>query len=185
MAKIITTADFAKLLETRKGATFVTTETVTDPDMRKTGNPFIGVKKLSVVNGTIGYIYDNVLVNRAAKEGIVFSGNVKPHAWGDMNHNHTLRINRKSGDKYLSIMIKKCLVPPRYIMPNGTEIPAADLKPYMPEKYESSTQDCLEEKIIVRDYKLASIVSIRMDGEAYTVIHTVDTPVNAPATIPA
>ena len=185
MAKIITTADFAKLLQNRKGATFITAETVTEPDVRKTGNPYMGVKKLSVINGTIGYIYDNALVNRAAKEGIVFTGNVKPHAWGDMSENHHLRVNRKTGEMYLSVMVKKCLVAPRYIMPDGSEIAADLLKPFMPAKYESSTQECLDEKIVVRDYKLASIVSIRMDGEAYTVIHTVPAKVATPAAVPA
>ena len=177
---MMTEMELKRMMENRKGATMVTIYTDTAPDMRKTGNPYMGARKLTVINGVIGYIYDNAIINRAAKEGVTLTGGSKPHPWGDMTENHTLRINRKTGEAYLSLMCRN-VISVKYVF-NGVEITKDKLAPWLSEKSEgSSTQADLTEKIIVRDYKLANITAITIGGVTYTVSHPAIAPVAVPA----
>jgi len=169
MLKYINHETLKTMMESLKGSKIVTFEASSniDKEMKKRDNPYIGIKKVQRVNGMVGYIYENALINRHAKEGTEFTGEVKQHPWGDMNFNHTLRINRKSGEPHLSIYVKNS-VWVRYFMPDGTEISKEALKPYLYAREEgSSTQDGIEEKVVVRDFKLSNIYAFKTDGNVY------------------
>lgn len=53
-----------------KGHTFVSCVTVTEPKMRKTGNPYLGrVRKVTKFVGAVNFDYDNAVENAREREG--------------------------------------------------------------------------------------------------------------------
>lgn len=152
-----------------KGTTMVTVETETnvDKEMSK-DSPYRGIRKFQAFNGAIGYIYENALNRQATREGKETNLTAKPHPWGDMDEKHLFRINRKSGEKYLSVRFNRSLWV-RYVMPNGEEIPNALVEVWLRDKSKSSSQATLDKEIIVRDFKMSSILAIQMMGETYVL----------------
>ena len=53
-----------------RGYTFMSCVTVTEPDMRKTGNPYLGrVHKVTKFVGAFNYVWDNVVGNARERDG--------------------------------------------------------------------------------------------------------------------
>jgi len=52
-----------------------------------------------------------------------------------------------------------------YFLENGAPIEKSAIEEFLPKKRESSTQDQLDKKIILRDIKLENILSMRFQGE--------------------
>lgn len=157
-----------------QGAQAVTVDLDSDMDgkgkMRLTGNPFKGqgIVKRMTLNGMIGYIYANAVNRIAAKEGKE-EREAKPHAWGDMDEKHLFRIHRKTGEPYLSMMVRKTDVH-GYFRPDGTQVENAKIEPFIPEKSVSSTQADLETEVIARDFALRNIKAIRCMGMNIEII---------------
>jgi hypothetical protein len=49
-----------------------------------------------------------------------------------------------------------------FFLPDGTEVPADDIRPFIPEKTKSSTQADLEGEVTPRDFNMDNIRAIRM-----------------------
>ena len=148
------------------GAEMVTVDLDSDLDgkgkMRKTGNPYVGkgLVKRETLNGVIGYIYSNAVNRIAGKEGKE-DREAKQHPWGDMDSKHLFRTHRTSGAAYLSMKVQGVTVH-GFFLPDGTEIPADQVRPFLPEKRKSSTQNDLEGEVIARDYAMRNVRAIRM-----------------------
>ena len=168
MNTLTVTADQAVDILTNnvKGAEIVTVDLDSDMDgkgkMRKTGNPFIGqgIVKRETLNGMIGYIYSNSVNRIADKEGKE-EREVKRHPWGDMDSKHLFRTHRHNGNKYLSMKVQNVTVH-GFFRPDGSEVPADEIRPFIPKKKKSSTQADLEGEVIARDYAMRNIKAIRM-----------------------
>lgn len=164
----------AMLQQNVKGTQAVTVDLDSDMDgkgkMRLTGNPFKGqgIVKRMTLNGMIGYIYANAVNRIADKEGKE-EREVKPHAWGDMDAKHLFRIHRKTGEPYLSMMVRKTDVH-GFFRPDGSQVVSAEIEPFIPEKSVSSTQADLETEVIARDFALRNIKAIRCMGMTIEVI---------------
>lgn len=156
-----------------KGATMVTVDLDSPMDgkgkMRTTGNPFAGrgIVKRETLNGTIGYIYANA-VNRIADKEDKEQREAKRHPWGDMDVKHLFRIHRGNGKHYLSMQVKNVTVH-GFFTPDGTEIPADEIRQFIPEKTKSSTQSDLEGEVIARDYGMENITKIKAFGEIWCI----------------
>lgn len=153
-----------------KGTTAVTIhlDSPQDKTMRKTGNPYHGkgIVKRTIMNGIVGYIYENAINRIAVKEGKE-EREAKPHPWGDMDSQHLFRINRKTGEHHLSMMVRSASVV-GFFFPDGkklTEEQEAELKTFLPEKKESSTQEDLDQKVTARDSKMENITMITYRGQ--------------------
>ena len=165
--KAITQAELVLLLETVKGATFATLVTETDPKLKKTGNPFGEVRKVSRVNVTLGFQYENAVNRQREREGSEPDFEAAPRQWG--RKISPMFVEHK-GELYLETKVERS-IETKYLDSLDREIPAEALKPFLPSRSESSRQET-EKEIIVRDYKLASIASLTVRGESYIVIRS-------------
>jgi len=167
----MTEVQLAAMLTANKGASIVTIVTMTDPTMRKTGNPFVGnVKKVSRVNGMIGWSYENAVNNQLAREDKTAEFVAKPRKWGT-RLNGTPLVEHK-GNFYLEMKVERSLGY-RYEDLQGNPLDdatMAQVKAFMPIKAKPQTQGT-DKEIILRDYRLSSILSITYKGTCYLVTH--------------
>ena len=68
------------------------------------------------------------------------------------------------GNHYLECKVEKTFEV-NYFLENGAPIEKSAIEEFLPKKRESSTQDQLDKKIILRDIKLENILSMRFQGE--------------------
>ncbi len=174
--KYITEQEIVSLFRDNvKGTTVITVELDSNMDgsgkMLKTGNPFInlGMVKRETLNGVIGYDY-GAAVNRLAGKEDKEERECKIHPWGDMDDKRLFRIHRKTFAHYLTMKVQNCEVK-GYFLPDNTEIPKEQVKPFLPQKSKSSTQADLDGEVIARDYSLKNIMSIKAFGNIYYVTH--------------
>jgi len=181
----------AILSDNVKGAEMVTVDLDSDMDgkgkMRKTGNPFwgLGIVKRETLNGVIAYDYGKSVNRLAAKED-KDEREAKRHPWGDMDAKQLFRVHRTTDKAYLSMKVENVTVH-GFFRPDGTEVPADEIRPFIPQKQRSSTQSDLEGEVIPRDYNLDNITAIRMRKAEFVIsehsdtVESVKTPVEVEA----
>lgn len=166
----ITEAQLVDMLRQNKGATIVTIVTRTEPGMRKTGNPFVGkVVKISRVNGMLGFNYSNSVNRQLEREGEVADFVAQPRKWGIRIEGTPLV--EHEGNFYVEMKVEKSLGHRFEWTDNGTILDdkaIEDMKAFMPIKSSSSSQGT-DKEIILRDYKVASIIAITYRGHCYLV----------------
>lgn len=164
--------DFVKLIRnTVKGTAAITVLLKSNLDakgkMRTTDNPFagMGLVKRESLNGIIGYSYANAVNRLASKEGKE-DRQAKPHPWGDMDEQRLFRVNRKTGDLYLTMKVQlQTLI--GFFAPDGTEFPASVIEPFLPVSNKSSTQKDLDGEVIAKDFSLCNIREVKAFGNVY------------------
>lgn len=157
--------------------------------------PLAGLEKVATVNGVINWSYENSVNNQRLREGgpTDDSGEVEqfvsaPRAWGrrlheafpDRRGNRMLPFVAKQWNSetiesselerlpldelYLELKVQKSLACQYFL--EGVEQSAETVQPYLRERRESSRQE-VENPVILRDYKLSSLVSLTVDGNTY------------------
>ena len=139
---------------------------LTDSRAKKTGNPYGTILKKTRLLANIGFHYSNSLNSQAIREGKEIDFDIKPRVWGKRLDNCPL-VEHK-GNYYLEVKVEKTFEV-NYFLENGAPIEKELVEPFLPKKYESKTQDQLDKKVILRDIKLASILSMRIGGESILV----------------
>lgn len=164
----VTTSEIVSIIQrTVKGTMAVSVDAVTVPDMRKTGNPYIGrVLKHCTMNGLIGFDYENAVNNQAKREGLAGEREAKPRQWGVLTPDR-LFVTHK-GSYYLQMKVQSASDPVYFL--DGKEIAVETIKGFMPVKKASSTQEGLEKEVIVRDVKLENVKGIRFNGADYEIL---------------
>ena len=164
--------ELKRILSKNKGASAVTivARTELDKKMRKTGNPLIGkgFTKVSRVNGMIGWHYANAVNNQRKREGLEADFVVQPRKWGTRIEGTPL-VEHK-GAFYLELKVEKSLGH-RYEDSDGNEIDdntVSKIKSFLPVKKQAATQQT-EKEIVLRDYKLDTILSITYRGTCYLI----------------
>lgn len=165
-------AEFRNVIESIRGVSFASIQSVTRLDMRKTGNPFAGrVLKVSKFLAIVGnWSYKNSLINQANREEIETEFEIKPRKWGHRLSDSGIVLH--NGKLYLECKIEKSLSS-RIVFDNGQYIPQSDIeiiRSFIPIRKESSTQDAIEKKIILRDYAFDSIRKIKLNGITYRIV---------------
>jgi hypothetical protein len=167
----IKVVQLAEMLMNHKGSTAVTIVTRTEPEMRKTGNPFLGnVFKVSRVNGMIGFNYANSVNNQLNREDKNADFIASPRKWG--NRLPRTPIVEHKGNLYLEMKVEKSLGH-RYEDASGIPLDDATMlqvSSFLPNRPKAQSQGT-DKEIILRDYKLASILSITYRGTCYLVTH--------------
>jgi len=140
----------------------------TDARLKKTGNPYGKVWKKTRLLGNIGFHYYNSLNNQAKREEkeIDFSKLIKPRKWGKRIENTPL-VEHKD-NYYLEIKVEKTFEV-NYFLENNAPILKSAIEQFLPKRKESSTQDQLDKKIILRDVAIKSIQSFTIGGKDYLV----------------
>ena len=167
----ITEIQLKDMLMNHKGCSPVTIVSMTDPDMNKTGNPFFGlVKKVSRVNGMIGWSYENAVNKQLAREDKTADFVAKPRKWGIRLIGTPLVENK--GNFYLEMKVEKSL-DHRYEDLKGNALDdatMAQVQRFIKIRPQSQTQGT-DKEIILRDYRLSSILSITYKGTCYLITH--------------
>ena len=171
-----------KLLNLRKGANFVTVVTRTVPGMNqsivvngaKVPNPYFDaissdfkVRKVSEVNGQIGYDYENAVNNQRIREDGTPDFVAQPRKWGIRVDNSC--VFEHKGQFYFDMRVLKS-IGHYYVDLKGNTIETSEvekcLKPRSPNKNQET-----DKEIIVRDYTIANVLSISINGEKFVIIH--------------
>jgi hypothetical protein len=163
--KAITTSEFLALLNTVRGATFATLVTKTDARLKKTGNTFGPVFKVSRVNVTLGFQYENAVNRQRAREAGTADFEAKPRQWGERIS--AMLIGHK-GKTYLEAKVERSLGH-TYQTSTGKELTDADVEAFLPARSKSNRQKT-EKEILVRDYALGSIQGISFKGENFVLL---------------
>tara|TARA_Y100000310_G_scaffold148347_1_gene147588 strand:+ start:2219 stop:2752 length:534 start_codon:yes stop_codon:yes gene_type:complete len=166
--QILSLIGLQNILLNFKGYSFAGLQTLTDARAKKTDNPFKDkiVLKESQLLVNVGFHYSNSLVNQAKRENVSTEFDVQPRKWGIRLPNSPL-VEHK-GNLYLEAKVEK-VYSTRFTDIDGNELDKQDVLPFLPKKRESATQDRLEKKIYLRDFKLASIKKFAFDGKIYLV----------------
>jgi len=135
---------------------------LTDARLKKTGNPYGKVLKKTRLLANIGFHYSNSLENQAKRENKNIDFQVQPRRWG-------IRLPKSAlveynGNYYLECKVEKTFEV-NYFLENGAPIEKSAIEEFLPKKRESSTQEELTKKVILRDVKLENILSMRIQGE--------------------
>jgi hypothetical protein len=159
----MTKEELANFLKEIKGTTFCTIETETEPKLRGGKKcPYAGVKKISKVNGAVGFIYENSVNNQRVREDSEPDFESEPRRWGHrVNGTPLVEYN---GKFYIEVKVEKTETP-LYIL-NGKFVANEDITPYLPE---TTSRQGVEKEIILRDYSLDSIKMIKIKGQQFVI----------------
>lgn len=156
-------------------ATPFTAITLTDAGARKTGNPYLGVYKLTKVNGMTGTIYANAVNRQAAREGSPEpSFQAQPRKWGK-RLSAGLVVNDAGDQFYLPAQLNPSLTPkPLYLVRAGVgkrlkAVPKEQVAPWLPAHKDGAAGQGLAKPITYRDYALTSLVGLSINGQKYRV----------------
>lgn len=164
--KAITQAQLVALLGEIKGATFATLVTETDARLKKTGNPFGPVRKVSRVNVCLGFQYEAAVNRQRTREESKADFEAKPRQWGERIAG-TMLVSHKDR-LYLETKVERSLGC-TYVDASGNELSAEDVAPFLPKRSKSTRQKT-EKEILVRDYALDSLRSLRFAGEDHVMM---------------
>jgi hypothetical protein len=138
--KTITRTSLVNLLNERGGATPVTILTVTEPKLRKTGNPFakVGVERETRRNGFVGGSYESIANNKREREGGDRDFTAEPLPWGQ--HAGRFFITHK-GQTYLKLFPVQTGVKATdsWRTKDGQPLSIDDVKPFLPKSGTSSS----------------------------------------------
>ena len=154
--------EFEQRLLDVKGAKVVTIIGRTVPDMRKTGNPYVGrVRKVSRCNGMINWIYQNAVNNQRLRENKEPDFEPKPRRWGVRLNGTPLVVHTKNKPKeiikYLEFRALTHLQT-QYFLDNAP-IEKELIAEWLPPAKDNPRQD-LDKEVILRDYMLCNVRQI-------------------------
>lgn len=174
--KLVDTKELFTKLFNQNGATFVGLLTEVIPPMRKTGNPYLNkVTKRQFHNVQIGFNYTNAINNRRDKEGEEKDFVASPRKWGRRINGTPIVEHVKSGEYgvnyYLETRVLNSQKPDYYL--NGVklnnEVVLNDVLSFMSKKHSNAEHQGVENEVIVRDFRLDSIIAVTLNKETYIV----------------
>ncbi len=170
-ATIINRADLISGLMAQRGSKFITIIAETEPRMRKTGNPFIGAKKVSRVNGRINANYDGNVLARLAKEGKDASEFSKGESWHEAitRDDGTMTpfcAHKKTGAIYIRFVLENA-IESHYFDANGNEIDKDAIAPFL--QTSTYANQGLDNPIIFLTYGMESVKALTIDGMTYLI----------------
>lgn len=184
-----TLTDLETLLRQSDRSTMISFVAVTDPDMRRRGNPFCRkhgrriepcVRKVSSLGGAlIGCSYTRIVDNRRRAQGLpVGTSKLKtgrPRAWGQHVGDSPL-IELRSGDTcrlYLQVIVRN-RNDAFFDKRTGEEIDRQAVAEWLAERDRGYQHQQLQNPVIVKDFALSSIARLRFRGTEYTIAPLID-----------
>lgn len=155
---------------------------VTEPKMNKRNNPYYGRvhKATYMTNIALGYDYQNVVNNRLERNG--FESNFvaeKPKGKSWFNYPFILESDKDSSTKYLRCTMRNNTKSKVVYILDGkiveNDMILQEIKNFIPTSSSSQKQQehglNEEEQVIVRDYKLDSIIAITQGEKVYNKLN--------------
>ena len=131
-------------------------------------NPYLNkVHKFYSLNVTSNAHYEAAVRRQQAREGQEVDFLAKPRKWGERIKKSP--VVRHNGNFYFSTHVNTLTTDVVYKNIDGKIIDKANIEEFLPAK--SASRQGLENEVIVRDYKIESIVQMRMKGCTYIVKH--------------
>jgi len=156
------------ILRSQKGAKIVSVITETDPGK---SNKHKGIcRKRSHVNGVINWHYAKAINRQREREGKGADFEVQPRKWGERIAGTPL-VHHK-GKYYLELKVENVYQTDYFMVrPGGELVPTTrdEIADHIRPSRSASNQQ-LTKEVILRDYKLDSIVELRMSGKVYKVV---------------
>ncbi len=148
--------------------TFVHIVSETEPNMKKTGNPFLGTKKVSRGTYFIGGTYEQMIEILMKKEGI--QGTFKSEKCTIGEHvTKCIQFNEKLNRFYLQYFTFKTSKIKSKFFFQGNEIEKQLLESYLNQSSTSSRQP-QQQKLDVKSFKIESIKFITLNKVKYEVV---------------
>ena len=166
-SRIVKRSEFVEILKEKRGASMVTIVSHTSP----TKKAFAGqVVKQSSVNGVINWSYEKSVNRQLAREGKEETFVAQPHKWGNKIPN-TCIIEHKQ-NFYIELKVERSLKAEYFeTRPDGSLVATTkEAVKDMLLKSSSNSQQGTTKAIILRDYKLANIILVKMDKIVYHLI---------------
>jgi len=176
--KHVTPQEFAQILlakSLRPGmATFVHIKTLTDARLRKTGNPFPNVAKLTEMTVILNTEYVSGVTNQLKREGkdvatYVAGVNTMPLEFGP-NNNFIGKFKDKFAIQYRPFEKSN---PTVQYLNEGKLIAKEVIEPFLPKKKEHTAEESrqgTEKEIMWRKTYVENILEMTIDGETYKII---------------
>jgi len=161
--RMVSLTSLAKVLRSVKGAKPVTITTKTDPGKSKAHKG--KCHKLSRVNGMVNWHYENSVNRQREREGLEQDFQVQPRKWG-MRIAGTPLVEHK-GNLYLEMKVEKVL-DTSYMLADGTPCKREAVEQHL-RPHRSPTNQGVTKSVILRDYRLDSITTLKMGGVQYIV----------------
>ncbi len=147
--------------------TFISLVSDTDARLKKTNNPYPGVRKRSRIAATLNFNYAQSVQNQRTREG-------NEEVFIAAERKYGVKIDEKNGcvllgagEPKLIVKVDKVLDNPTYLF-EGKPIQKHLIEEFIPVKGSATRQET-EKEIVYRNYDLPSIVEITMKGETYVI----------------
>jgi hypothetical protein len=162
----ITHAELIKYLNSSNAAKIISLDIETEPNMRKTNNPYKdGCTKTSSLTGIVHFNYENSVNRQLEREGKDFlTFTAQERKWGTLNGAWV----EHKGKYYLQVKVEKAS--DSVYKYKGEEIPIEKIESFLYESSKPNTQFAIDKEVVVRDIKIENIKRIRMDKEEFEVV---------------
>ena len=155
--------EFKNLMDSKKGASFITITALTTPDWIAGKNPYKeSVKKRSVVNGVINWIYTTSVNRQRLRENKDPDFAALPRRWGRRIYK-TPFVEHK-GKYYLELKVER-LLSVEYVDTDNNLVP--DAAQYI--KVPGPTRQEVNKEIVLRDYYVGNILSFTFNQETHEI----------------
>jgi hypothetical protein len=173
----ITHAEFVELVQTVRlhGASFIGLTTVTDVKLKGgMKNPLQGRVTKLTKNSNVMYFtnqnsngYDNMVKRRLEREGKDPESFVlSPRVWGERVPNVPLVTHK--GEYYLEVIFLRAGDVTYFV--NGVETPKESIEGLETPAVSEESQGGLDNKVIIRTYKVSSLKEVVLNGETLVFI---------------
>jgi hypothetical protein len=174
--KSIDQVQLEQLLYATHRSTFVALTAVTAPAMRKTKNPHLNARKVSILTGVLCWHYTSTVNRQRAREYRPTDFKALRRSWGRRIKGTPLVTHKRRPSKrdledhphrlYLEVKIERRSV--HFFNPDTKKkIQPGRIKPWL--IVPSKTRQELDCEITLRDFALENIAEITIGGERYTI----------------
>lgn len=159
----ISASNFVAMLYSVRGATMVSFIASTEPRLRA-GNPFPGLRKVSKIGGVLNFNYAAAVNRQREREGMTPDFVAEPRKWGQRVEGTPIVTH--NGKFYVECKVEKSEVV-AYIMPDLSPVDPDEVAKWLPARH--GGRQAVEKTIILRDFAVENIRSIRMKGSEYII----------------
>lgn len=163
-------AQLAQVLSAVTHAQPIAFSALVDARSRKTGNPFGEIRKLSRVQAFTGFDYEASVNRQLHREDSQLSFTASERSWGERVSPALVR-NDKTGELYLVAKVERA-APPVHLVRSAIgawqPIDKARIAAYLPA-YKAPTNQGTDKPITYRNYALANLVSLSLNGIRYRI----------------
>jgi hypothetical protein len=163
MSETMTRSGLVDLINAKGGAFPVGLLTKTQPKVRKTGNPYPEISRVTRRNMFLGASYESCVNNKQERQGGERDFEAESLPWGE--HRGRFLIEHK-GKTYLAAypVASGCHGEDKWITPDGVEVDFSVVEPFLPKSNEPKSG------VAWRTIALENILEVSLDGRTITLV---------------